>query len=77
LPSLSPPSLSDNDSVLRDATDGTPIDCSPSRPNDLIDSKETKKDESKKEDDTSQPSTIERVYKPAAHFLSRLMSKKH
>ena len=58
-PYLSPPSLFNNDSALRDATDDAPIDYSLSQPNDLVDSEETKKDESKKGDDISQPLTIE------------------
>jgi len=52
-PSLSPPSHPENDSTSRDAPDGTPIHPSPSRPIDLVDSEETKKDESKKEDNIS------------------------
>ena len=45
--SLSPPSLHENDSASRDATVGTPINSSRSRPTDLVDHKETKQDESK------------------------------
>jgi len=75
-PSLSPPSLLENDSTSRDATDGTLIDSSPSRSTNLVDPKETKQDESKKGDDTSQPSTIERVHKPLAAFPYRLRNKK-
>ena len=65
--SLSPPSPLVKDSASRDATYGTPID--PSRPTDLVDLEETKQDESKRGDDTSQPSTIERVHKPQHPFL--------
>jgi len=39
-PSLSPPSLSENDSISRDATDGTPIDLSP--PTNLVDPTKTR-----------------------------------
>jgi len=53
--SLSPPPLSDNDSAFRDATDGTLTNPYPSRPIDLVNPSETKQDESKKGDDTSQP----------------------
>ena len=56
-PSLSPPSLFDNDSASRDASDGNLIDPSPSRPTDLVNLKEIKRDRSKKGDDTSQPLT--------------------
>jgi len=52
-PSLSPPSLSDNDSASRDAIDGTLIDSSPSRPTNLVDPEATKQDESKDGDKTS------------------------
>jgi len=51
-PSLSPPSLPENDYASRDATKGTP-------PIDLVDPMKTKQEESKKGDDTSWPSTVE------------------
>jgi len=54
-PSLSPPSLPKNGSASRDATDSIPIDSSPSRPTGLVDPKETKHEESRKGDETSQP----------------------
>jgi len=65
-----------NDSTSRDATDDTPIDPSPSRPTDLVDLEETKQDESKKRDDISQPSSVERSHKPVASFPNRLRKKK-
>ena len=75
-PSLSPPSLFDNDSASRDASDGNLIDPSPSRPTDLVNLKEIKRDRSKKGDDTSQPSIIERIHKLVAPFSNRLKNKK-
>jgi len=74
-PSLPLPSFLENDFAFRDATDGTLIDYSPSRPTDLVDPKETKQDKSKKGDDTSQPLTVERVRKPTP-FSNRLKNKK-
>ena len=55
-PSLSPLSLSKNDSISRDDTDSIPIDLSP--PTDLVDPRKTKQEKSKKGDDISQPSII-------------------
>jgi len=72
--SLSPPSVSENDSVSRDATEGTPIDSSPSQPTDLVDPEETKQDESKMGNDT--PLTDERVHKPTTPFPNRLRNRK-
>ena len=73
-PSLSPSTPPENTSTSGDATDGTPID--PSRPTDLVDPEETKQDEYKKGDDTSQPSTVKRVHKPTATFPNKLRNKK-
>jgi len=42
----------------------------------LVDPEETNQDESKKADDTSQPSSIKQIHKPVAPFLNRLRNKK-
>ena len=75
-PSLSPPSLHEKDSASRDATDGTSTDSSFTRPTTLFKPRETKQDESKKRDDTSQSSTVERVHNPFAPFLNILRNMK-
>ena len=75
-PSLSRPSLLKNDSASRDATEGTPIDSSPSPHIDLVDPSKNKQEESKKRYDTYQPSTAERIYKPVIPFPNRLRRKK-
>jgi len=75
-PSLSPPSVPNNDSASRHATDGILMDPSPSRPMDLVVLEETKQDESKKGDDKSQLSTVERIHKPSAPFPNRLRNNK-
>ena len=75
-PPLSPPFPPENDSASRDATHATPTDLSPSQSIDPVNSEEIKKDESKKGDDTSPPSTVERVHKPTAPFPLRLRNKK-
>ena len=75
-PSQSPISLYENDYTSRDATDGTPIDSSLSRPTDLADLEETKQDKSKNGDDTSHHSTVEQVHKPTAPFSNMLKNKK-
>jgi len=75
-PSLSPSSLLENDSISRDATKGTSIDFSLSSHTDLVDLRKTKQDESKKGDDTSQPSIFEPVHELIAYFPNRLRNKK-
>ena len=42
----------------------------------LTDPEETKQDESKKGDDTSQPSTVEWIHEPVAPFPKKLRNKK-
>ena len=75
-PSLTPPSFPKNDYALRDATASIPINSSFSWPTNLVDHKETKDEESRKGDDSSQPLTVEQVHKPTAPFPNRLRNKK-
>ena len=75
-PSLSLPSLLENDSTTRDVIEGTLIDSLPFSRTDLVDPRKTKQEESKKGDDTSQPLTVERIHKPVALFSNRLRNKK-
>jgi len=75
-PSLSPPSLPENDSTSRDATEGTPIGSLPSPLTNLVDPRKTKQKESKKGNDISQPLNVKRIHKLVAPFSNRLRNKK-
>ena len=70
---LSLPSLFEKDYASMDATNGTPIDFSPSWPIKLVDPKQ---DESKKGYYTAHPSTVEQVHKLIAPFSNGLKNKK-
>jgi len=74
--SQSPLSLVMNDFASMDATNGNPIDSSPSRPTDLVAPTETRQDKPKEENESTQPSTIMRVHKPIAPFSNRIRNEK-